>query len=76
MSEEQKSVSKSAGHNLGLFGSKRALRAPGAGSERSKPRERSEACSDRSDEVRDYKLHITRTKARTRHGLKPARRTD
>ena len=36
----------------------------GAGpkSERSEPRERSEACSERSDEARDCKLHISQTK--------------
>ena len=65
MSEEQKSVSKSGGHSMGLFGSKRVLRARSARSERSEQRERSEACSERSDEVRDCKLHIAQTKART-----------
>ena len=29
------------------------------------PTERSEACSERSGEVRDYKLHITQTKDST-----------
>ena len=63
MSEVQKSSSKSGSHSMGV--SKRVLRARSARSERSEPRERSEACSERSDEVRDCKLHITQTKART-----------
>ena len=63
MSEEQNSESKSGGHSMGVFGSKRVRRS--ARSERSEPRERSEACSERSDEVRDCKLHITQTEART-----------
>ena len=42
-------VSKSGGHRMRTFGSKRVLRARGACSERSKPCERSEACSERSD---------------------------
>ena len=62
MTEEQKSVSKSRGHSMGFFGSKRVLRARSARSERSEPRERSEACSARSDEARNCKLHITYTK--------------
>ena len=50
------------GPSLGPLGSKRVLRARSARCERSEPRERSEACSERSDEVRDCKLHITQTK--------------
>ena len=65
MSQEQKSVSKSGGHNMGLFGSKRPLRARSARSERSEPCERSEARSERSDEAHDCKLHITQTKGCT-----------
>ena len=63
MSEFQKSSSKSGIHSMGV--SKRVLRARSARSERSEPRERSEACSERSDEDRDCKLHITQTKAGT-----------
>ena len=59
MSEEQKSSFKSGSHNMAVFGSKRALRARSARSERS------EACSERSDEVGNCKLNIIQTKART-----------
>ena len=41
----------------------------------SHPTERSEACLERSFEVRDCTLHITQTKARTWHRLRPARET-
>ena len=43
---------------------------------RARPTERGKVCSERSDEVRDCKLDITQTKARTYHGPQPARRTD
>ena len=76
MSEEQKSSVKGGGHTLGGLGSERVLRARSARSERSEPRERSEACSERSDEVRDCKLHIAQTKDCTYDRLKTAHTTD
>ena len=50
----------------------------GAGpkTERSEPLERSEACSERSDEARDSKLHITQTKGCAYHRLKTAHQTN
>ena len=50
-------------HNVGTY-NVAVLRARSARSERSEPRERSEACSERSDEVCDCRLHIAQTKAR------------
>ena len=58
-------MSKSGGDGMGVFGSKRDLGAQSARSERSEPRERSEACSERSDEVHDCKLHKTETRGCT-----------
>ena len=65
MSEAQKSSAKSGSHSMAVFGTKPVLRARSAPSERGEPRKRSEACSERSDEVGDCKLHITQTKACT-----------
>ena len=74
MSEFQKSSSNSGSHSMEV--SKRVLRARSARSERSEPRERSEACSERSDEVRDYNLRITQTKDSTYYRLNTAHNTD
>ena len=41
-----------------------------------RPTERSAACSERSDEGRDCKLHITHTKNCTQHRLNAAHKTD
>ena len=51
-------MSKSGGHSMGVFGSKRVLRARSDRSEQSEP-------SERSDEVPDCKPHTTQTKDRT-----------
>ena len=58
-------VSQRGGHSMEVFGSKRVVRARSGRSERSEPRERNESCSERSDEARDCKEHMTQTKART-----------
>ena len=60
-----KAASSCCSGSFSMGVSKRVLRARSARSERSEPRERSEACSERSDEVRDCKLNIAQTEART-----------
>ena len=65
MSEKQKSMFKSGVHSMGLLGLKQVLGARSARSERNEPCERSEGSLERSDEVRDCKLHMTQTEGRT-----------
>ena len=48
----------------------------GPNSEGSEPRERGEACSERSDEARHCKLHIAQTKDCASHRLETAPDTE
>ena len=61
---------------MGVFGSKLLLRERSVRSERSEPREGSEACSEQSEQDHGCELHITQTRALTEHRLKLKHNTD